>query len=637
MHPRTRGEPTADRLPSATVIDVARAAKPRSPTSPTARRAASARPRLPAAARVPWSRPAGLPPVRSRVIGLLAAAVLFVIVAVLVLATGGGSPQTSLGEAFVGAWARGDYAQMYADVDAATRRRLPLTAFVARYRDALAVSTATGAVIGRARSSAHGTVTVPVTVYTRIFGHLTTQFVLPIAGTGAGGRVRWDPSLSFPGLLAGELLARQTSLGPRSPLLARDGTPLADLSASAGILGSLGPIPPDRVELMRDAGYPANASVGVSGLQRIFEAQLAGTPGGQLYAGTRLLATAAPRPGVAVRTSLSPALETLAAANLGGQEGGLVVMRPDTGEILAVAGTPFSELQPPGSTFKLVTLTGVLLAGLAGPATTFPYETYTYIDGYKLQNANGESCGGTLANAFAVSCNSVFAPLGVKLGGLRLVAAAKRFGFNQPAPIPGVSESTLPEADAIGSALDVGSSAIGQGQVQATTLQMAIVAATIANGGRRPVPTLALGVRHPAIVVLPPSLAHTVTGLMIGVVNHGTGTAAQIPGVAVAGKTGTAELATTASNCTPDPSNPGSCPPAPANDPKNTDAWFVAFAPAGAPRVVVGVLLAHDGAGGDTAAPVAKVMLEAALKLTAPPVVHRPPAAPAKAAAPPHR
>jgi hypothetical protein len=571
----------------------------------------------------------GLPPERLRLLGLIAGLVVVAVAAVLVLGSGGSSAETSLGQNFVGAWARGDYGQMYADVDAVTRRRLPVAAFAARYRDALAISTATGAVIGRARTGARGTVIVPVTVYTRIFGPLTKEFVLPVAGSGAAARIRWQSSLSFPGLTAGETLARRTSLGPRAPLLARDGTRLADLSAAAGILGSTGPIPPDRAEVLRDAGYPADASVGVSGLQRIFETQLAGTPGGQLYAGTRLLATAAPRPGVAVRTSLSPSLQSLAVANIGGQEGGLVVMRPDTGEILAVAGTPFSELQPPGSTFKLVTLTGVLLAGLAKPTTTFPYQTYTYIDGYKLQNANGESCGGTLANAFAVSCNSVFAPLGVKLGGNRLVAAAERFGFNQPSPIPGASESTLPGAGAIGSALDIGSSAIGQGQVQATTLQMALVAATIATGGRRPVPTLALGVRHRPVDVLPSAIAGTVRALMVGVVDHGTGQAAQIPGVVVAGKTGTAELATTASSCTPDPNNPSACPGSPPNDPKNTDAWFVAFAPAGAPRVVVGVLLAHDGAGGDTAAPVAKVMLEAALKLTAPARLRAPAAAPA--------
>jgi hypothetical protein len=567
---------------------------------------------------------AGLPPARLRLLGLIAGLVVLAVAAIVVRGSGGSSAETRLGQGFVSAWSRGDYGQMYADVDAATRRSLPVAAFAARYRDALAISTATGAVIGRAKAAAHGMVTVPVTVFTRLFGPMTSQFVLPITGSGAGARIRWRPSLSFPGLGAGETLARQTSLGPRAPLLARDGTRLSDVAAASAVIGALGPIPPDRAEVLRDSGYPASASVGVSGLERIFETQLAGTPGGQLYAGTRLLATVAPRPGVAVRTSLSPSLQSLAVANIGGQEGGLVVLRPDTGEILAVAGTPFSEVQPPGSTFKLVTLTGVLLAGLAKPTTTFPYQTYTYIDGYKLQNANGESCGGTLANAFAVSCNSVFAPLGVKLGGSRLVAAAERFGFNQPSPIPGASESTLPGADTIGSALDVGSSAIGQGQVQATTLQMALVAATIATGGRRPVPTLALGVRHPSVDVLPAAVAQTVRTLMVGVVDHGTGTAAQIPGVVVAGKTGTAELATTASSCTPDPSDPSSCPAAPANDPKNTDAWFVAFAPAGAPRVVVGVLLAHDGAGGDTAAPVAKVMLEAALKLTAP--VRRAPA-----------
>jgi peptidoglycan glycosyltransferase len=534
----------------------------------------------------------------------------------LLLLTRGGGRGTALAEAFVHAWARGDYAQMYADVDEATRHAVPVTAFANRYRTALGLSTATGAVIGRARRSG-GAIVVPVTVYTRIFGTLASTFTLRMTGSGATARVLWHPSLSFPGLRAGESLKRLTALPPRAALLARDGTPLASVTAASGIVGSIGPIPPARAELLRDAGFPDDATVGLTGLQEIFDLRLAGTPGGQLFAGTRLLASSIPRASVALHTTISPSLQTLAVATLGGQEGGAVVMRPDTGEVLAVAGTPFSELQPPGSTFKVVTLTGVLLAGLAKPNTTFPYQTATFIDGYKLQNANGESCGGSLANAFAVSCNSVFAPLGVSLGGARLVAAAKLFGFNAPSPIPGAAESTLPEADAIGSALDVGSSAIGQGEVQATALQMTLVAATIAEGGRRPTPTLSLGVRHPKPAVLPAAVAHTVGGLMIGVVAHGTGRNAQIPGVVVAGKTGTAELATTASNCTPDPNDPTSCPPVVPNDPKNTDAWFVSFAPAHAPRVAVGVLLAHDGAGGDTAAPVARVLLQAALHATA--------------------
>ncbi|MGI8802797.1 MAG: penicillin-binding transpeptidase domain-containing protein [Solirubrobacteraceae bacterium] len=552
------------------------------------------------------------------------------VAAFLLLAGGGnGSPANNLAEGFVGAWARGDYAEMYSQVDGPTRRRVSITSFAARYRNDLGTSTATGAVIGRAESSGSGTVAVPVTVYTRIFGKLSTRFVLKIAGSGGRARIVWQPSFSFPGLRDGETLRRRTATAARGSLLSRDGKRLTGLSAAIGIIGAVGPIPADRAGLLRDAGFPPDATVGTSGLERIFDLPLAGTPGGQLFAGTRLLASSVPRAGITVRTTLAPALQALAVATLGGQEGGIVVMRPDTGEILAVAGTPFSELQPPGSTFKLVTLTGVLLAGLARPTTTFPYETFTNIDGYKLQNANGESCGGSLANAFAVSCNSVFAPLGVKLGGARLVAAAERFGFNAPSPIPTATESSLPAADAIGSALDVGSSAIGQGQVQATTLQMALVAATIADGGRRPVPTLSLGVRHPQPTVLPAAVANAVRSMMVGVVNNGTGKAAQIPGIVVAGKTGTAEVVTTVQNCTPDPNNPGSCPPVTPNDPKNTDAWFVAFAPAAAPRITVGVLLAHDGAGGDTAAPVAKVMLEAALKATrgagliVPPAAHK--------------
>ncbi len=615
------------------MIHVARAAKLRAPrwTATASARAAS-----PAARGGAPRLGRGLAPERTRLLALIGGLVALGVVLVLLLGSGGGSPGQGLAAAFVGAWSRGDYAQMYADVDEATRRRLGVTEFAARYRADLGTSTATGAVVGRAHDSGHGTVTVPVTLYTRIFGRISTRFVLPIIGSGAGARIRWQPSLSFPGLRPGEALSRHTTVGARAPLLARSGTPLAQLSAASAIIGSLGPIPADRAVVLRDAGYPPNATVGTSGLQRIFDAQLAGRPGGQLLAGPRLIATATPVAGTPLRTSLYPSLQSLAVSTIGGQEGGIVVLRPDTGEILAVAGTPFSELQPPGSTFKLVTLTGVLLAGLATPATTFPYETYTTIDGYKLQNANGESCGGTLANAFAVSCNSVFAPLGVRLGGARLVDAARRYGFNAPAPIPGASESTIPSPSTIGSALDVGSSAIGQGQVNATTLQMALVAATIADGGRRPVPTLALGVRHAGPMVLPAAVANAVKAMMIGVVNHGTGQSAQIPGVVVAGKTGTAELATTVSNCTPDPNNPDSCPAVTPNDPKNTDAWFVAFAPAAAPRIVVGVLLAHDGAGGDTAAPVAKTMLEAALKATAgtarrvPPKVNLAPRPPAR-------
>ena len=243
----------------------------------------------------------------------------------------------------------------------------------------------------------------------------------------------------------------------------------------------------------------------------------------------------------------------------------------------------------------------------------------------RLNNANGEECGGTLELAFAVSCNSVFAPLGVKLGAARLVATAERFGFNQePGDRRARPRARCPPPAQIQGELDVGSTAIGQGQVLASALEMATVAATIADGGRRPTPDVPARRADPRrrVAATSASVARTVRHLMIGVVRDGTGTAAAIPGVIVAGKTGTAELKTRAASS----SSHGTRARAeareasaegcqgPASEASNTDAWFAAFAPALHPRIVVGVLLVKDGAGGATAAPVARQVLEAGLQ-----------------------
>jgi cell division protein FtsI/penicillin-binding protein 2 len=343
--------------------------------------------------------------------------------------------------------------------------------------------------------------------------------------------------------------------------------------------------------------------VGVSGIELALESRLAGTPGGELLAGSRVLATSRPQPATAVRTTIDAAIQRAAFAALGGRLGGVVVLRPRDGQVLALAGIGSSDLQPPGSTFKMITVTGVLEARLANPRTRFPVQTATTIEGRRLENANGESCGGTLAESFAQSCNSVFAPLGAKLGAKRLVDVAERFGFNRPPGLPGAATSKIPHA--IPDALATGSSAIGQYQVEATALQMAIVAATIANGGRRPQPTFELHAQPKLTTATNPAVARTVRQLMIGVVRHGTGTAAAIPGVTVAGKTGTAELKTTDTSSSKGPSQ--------AN-PANTDAWFAAFAPARRPRVAMAVLLVKAGAGKDTAAPAAHGVLVSALK-----------------------
>jgi peptidoglycan glycosyltransferase len=567
----------------------------------------------------------------------------------------------TLAERFTAAWATSDYAGMYADIDASSRRQLTPGEFANVYRSALTTATATGMrVTGKPQDAKNGEVEVPVRVQTHLFGTLTSVFMLPLQGSGSDVRVAWSRSLDFPGLHSGEQLSRHTTLPRRAALLARDGTVLAEGAASeagqrtsplsstaSAVVGSVGPIPAARIQTLEAEGVPTDGIVGVSGLELALDSSLRGIPGGELLAGggqsggvTRVLASATPRAASAVRTTVSPAIQRAAVTALGGQLGGIVAMAPATGQILAVAGIGLDDLQPPGSTFKMITLTGVLQAGLANPHTVFPYATYATLDGVKLSNANGEECGGSLELAFAVSCNSVFAPLGAKLGAARLVATAERYGFNHSPGVPGAVESTLPPASQIQGQLDVGSTAIGQGEVDASTLEMATVAATVADGGRRPQPTFTLtaapsahattngtGAGAPTgTFVSSAAVAHTVRRLMIGVVRNGTGTAAAIPGVTVAGKTGTAELKS-ASSCpsssesdssSSEESSSGessseSCG-AGQNEASNTDAWFASFAPALTPRIVVGVLLVQDGAGGDTAAPVARQVLEAGLQ-----------------------
>jgi cell division protein FtsI/penicillin-binding protein 2 len=324
-----------------------------------------------------------------------------------------------------------------------------------------------------------------------------------------------------------------------------------------------------------------------------------------------VLATVAPVPGRDVRTTIDPDIQRAAVQALAGRYGGIAAVRPRTGEVLALSGVAFSAPQPPGSVFKIITLAGALEAGTVEPRDRFPVETAATLEGVELQNSHGESCGGRLIDAFAHSCNSVFAPMGAELGAEKLVAAAERFGFNEDPGLAGAARSTIPAAGEIGDDLAVGSTAIGQGKVLTTPLQMALVAAAIGSEGRRTRPTLLKGAATEATQATPPEVARYVTRAMRAVVRDGTGVGAAIPGVRVAGKTGTAELRSTVSE-DPVPPEPGEPPP--EEDITDTDAWFAAFAPSRDPEVAVCVLFVAQGAGGETAAPAARVVLEAALK-----------------------
>jgi hypothetical protein len=569
-----------------------------------------------------------------RVWGVSALALLAFAIGAIAGAGHGGSPALGVAERFAAAWSHGDYRAMYADVDDATHRRITALGFAAAYRQAARTATETALVLrGRAHLQGDGSISLPVSVDTRVWGRLAEQLRLRTVADPGGEHVRWSHALLFPGLAAGESLSRHTRLPPRAAIEARDGTVLAEgealgagtrssplgVAADAAI-GEVGAIPDSRGAQLDADGVPREAIVGVSGLELAFDSRLRGRPGGALFAGSRVLASAPARHGEAVRTTISAPLQRTAAAALGGQLGGVVALNPGTGEILAVAGLGIDDLQPPGSTFKMVTLTAVLEAKVANTKSEFAYATSTLLDGVKLENANGESCGGSLALAFAVSCNSVFAPLGVKVGAQRLVATAERYGFNHPPGLPGAVESSLPGASQIQGELDLGSTAIGQGQVQASALQMASIAATIADGGRKP--SLSFQARGhelwPRVVAA--STARTVRRLMIDVVREGTGTSAAIAGVTVAGKTGTAELGESHCSKGQSGSESGSgesesqgehC--VGGKNPQNTDAWFAAFAPALTPKIAVGVLMVKDGAGGETAAPVAKQVMEAAL------------------------
>jgi penicillin-binding protein A len=541
------------------------------------------------------------------------ATVALVAFAVGVIAGGGETQQERTARDFAAAWERGDHAAMHRLLTPEARAAISRDELAAAYADAAATATATGVSVGDPELDGD-VARLPVAAETRVFGGVRGKVYLPVGDAG----VEWARHLVFPGLEPGLTLDRRETLPERGRILSAGGEVLAEgppgartspvPEVAASIAGAMQP-PEDEAERreLYARGFPEDAPVGATGLERVFERTLAGTPGGELLAGTRVLARAAPRPGRTVRTTIDTEVQAAADLALAGRLGGVAALDPRTGEILGLAGIAFSAPQPPGSTFKIVTTAAALEARLVKSSDEFPVETAAVIDGVELENANGESCGGDFASSFAHSCNSVFAPLGVEVGAQRLVDAAERFGWNGDPGIPGALPSTIPPATEIVTPLELGSTAIGQFRTLSTALQMASVAQTIANRGVRVPPTLrprSGAVRGERATT--PAVARTIERLMVGVVEYGTGTLAHVDGVEVAGKTGTAELEDTR----------GDDPEAElrSGDPSNTDAWFTAYAPAGRPRIAVAVMLVRNGAGGATAAPAAQGVLVAGLK-----------------------
>jgi len=349
-----------------------------------------------------------------------------------------------------------------------------------------------------------------------------------------------------------------------------------------------------------------------------------------------------------VTLTLSRNLQQIATDALGPRKGSVVALDPRNGAVLALADYPsydpnnlashdqeavtqewtrlnadtdrpllprtYRERYPPGSSFKVVTAS----AGLATGTATLTQPVYpTLVElplpqtaGQTLRNFGGSACGGPLPEALRVSCNTAFAQLGLDLGGQKLATQADAFGFNKVPPIdlPFGATSFFPAAASFDRDKPaLAKSAIGQQDVSATPLQMALVAAGIANNGVIMTPHVLSEVRDtdgnvvqrydpkPWLTAVPPNVARDVRDMMIGVVERGSGTNARIPGVSVAGKTGTAQTGL-----------------------DRSQVWFVAFAPAEAPRVAVAVMLenqpsATEATGGALAAPIAQAVLRAAL------------------------
>ncbi len=539
-----------------------------------------------------------------------------------------GSPEKDAASRFAKAWAAKNFKAMYAELNEASQAQVTRKQFEAAYREAQETATVRGVEagsVGDAHSSGSAKVVpIQMSIQTVAFGTVEEALDVPYADGG----IAWDESLVFPGLRPGEELAAAVELAERAPILARDGTPLAEGpaeerehpigSAAIDVTGEVGEAPEEEWPELARHGFSPETPVGISGLERAFNARLAGKPGGKLLAisedgsSVRTLAQGKPQKGAPVKTTIDSELQEVAVSALAGRSGGVAVLDAKRGDVRALAGQAFSAPQPPGSTFKIVTTTAALEAGKVSLDDEFEITNGVNVGGRFLNNANGEYCGGTFRQAFAESCNAVFAPLGPAVGNDKLVETAEKYGFNSPPTLyaPQIVREVEPEESSIpteiGEEIDLGVSAIGQGEVLATPLEMANVAQAVGNNGvRMPTSIVANKKLRPdaePVRVMSPKISNELTELMIGVVNEGTGTAADISQAQVAGKTGTAELG-------PKPGEENS-----ENPVQIKDAWFSAFAPAEKAKLAVGVLLIEaEAAGGEVAAPIAAEVLAAGL------------------------
>jgi peptidoglycan glycosyltransferase len=379
---------------------------------------------------------------------------------------------------------------------------------------------------------------------------------------------------------------------------------------------------------------------GRAGLERFYDDDLSGRSGdfGSLI--DRL--SGGEKDGDNLITSLNPAAQRVALQQLGNRKGAVVALNPRTGAVEVMASVPgydpntiknqaaFDALNrdkdapllnrntqsgyPPGSTFKVVTAIAAIDSGKYTPDSRISGRNGKVISGVPLNNDGGESFGDiTLTDALTHSVNTVFGEVGEKVGKLTMKKYMDRLGFGAPVEVDLPRDERAASGErrrgriipATSRFVDVGRMAIGQDKLTVTPLQMAMVAASVANGGKLMKPHIGDKIvdRDGRTVrriepeemsqVMSPQTASEVGAMMEQVVKEGTGTAAALEGIDVAGKTGTAEV-------------DHGCP---------NQLWFIAFAPAKDPQVAIAVTVeCGTGFGGTVAAPIAKAVMQELLK-----------------------
>jgi peptidoglycan glycosyltransferase len=472
----------------------------------------------------------------------------------------------------------------------------------------------------------------------RLYGLVALLFALLVAFTS-----RWTvfeaSSLRDNRLNARNLLEQQRI--DRGPIVAADGSLLA--RSVRGAEGVYHRTYPAGEQFAHAVGYYfTEPDIGATGLESSRNSELNGSStNGSLQSVLDQL-QGKRQQGNKVVTSLDPAAQRVANEQLSGHEGAVVALEPRTGAVTVMASVPSYDPNKlrgsvrayealarnagggrplvnratqfgyaPGSTFKVVTATAAIDSGQYTPESTVSGRNGVVVSGVPLQNDNNESFGPiTLTQALAHSVNTVWAQVAEHLGKSTMARYMNRFGFDRKPrldyPTQEMSISGSYQGERLVSPrsplVDVGRMGIGQDKLEVVPLQMAEVAAAVANQGRLMTPHLTQRIVDPEgrtvetispsvqAVVMRPSTADAVRGMMEAVVNEGTGTSAQIPGVQVAGKTGTAEtqIGTAINN-----------------------VWFIAFAPAQNPRVAIAVTLKGvPGQGASFAAPVAKAVIE---------------------------